>query len=232
MNKAGLVKELNLLKAIEKEYPDGIIKGTSKKRKKLITLTELGGKHFRSPEMFDLLKKYWNNNEEDVLYIINMELIDILTPSAAKILVDSVPKLAAERKKPIVFKSVRPHVAESLNVAAIMCEPPMPIWIEVENGEFKLIGKLPGRFETLMSKLEEAGCPCSASNIAIQTSGEASKKTVNKLSVYLQEMVNLGLVGRIKENAGSAQNRERGWTYLYHRPDDKILADLKSIKQP
>lgn len=228
----GFIKELNLLKAIEQEYPEGIIVGNLKNERKFITLTELGGKHFRSPEMVELLKKYWSTSEEDVLYVINLDLIDILTPSAAKILVDSVPKLAADQKKPIVFKAVRPYVAEELNNAAIMCEPPMPIWIEIKDGKFKLIGKLPGRFETLMSKLEEIGCPCSASSIALKTTGEASKKTVNKLSVYLQEMVTLGLVGRIKENAGSTQNRERGWTYLYHRPDDSSLIGLKSIKQP
>jgi anti-anti-sigma regulatory factor len=228
----GFIKELSLLKAIEREYPEGIIKAESKNKRQLVTLTELGGKHFRSPEMIELLNRYWDTSDEDVLYIIDLSSIDILTPSAAKILVDSVPRFAAERKKPIVFKSVRPYVAEALNLAAITCEPPMPIWIESEDSKCKLIGKLPGRFETLMSKLEDAGCPCSASSIALKTSGEASKKTVNKLSVYLQEMVNLGLVGRIKENAGSVQNRERGWTYLYHRPDDKILAKLESIKQP
>lgn len=225
-----VVKQLNLLDAIRKEHPEGIVEGFSKRP--LVTLVELGSQDFRSPEMIDLLKRYWKPSDDDVLYIINLDKVDVLTPSAAKILVESVPELAAEYKKPIFFRAVRAYVAEALNIAAITCDPPIPIWIEEKGGEFRLVGKLPGRFENLVAKLEEAGCPCSASSIALHTTGETSKKTINKLSVYLQEMVTLGLVGRIKENAGATQNRERGWTYLYHRPDDQSLMNMPLVDHP
>ena len=225
-----VVKQLNLFDTMRKEHPDGIVKGSSKRP--LITLVELGGKDFRSPEMIKLMKKYWEPDNDDVLYIINLDRIDVLTPSAAKILVESVPELAAEYKRPIVFKSVGIYVEESLNIAAITCEPPRTIWIEQTDEKLKLIGKLPGRFEDLMDKLEKASHPCSASNLALQSTGESSKRTVNKLSVYLQEMVNLGLVGRTKVNAGATQNRERGWTYLYHRPDDQSLKKIPCLEKP
>lgn len=216
------IEQLNLLDAMHKENPDGIVGFPSS----LVILAELGNEDFSSIEMANLLEKYWQPSQEDTLYAISLKGIDILSPPVANILVESILKLASKFKKPIVFKAVRNHVAKALHLAALTHNPPSPLWIEEVDSQCRLMGNLPNRYAKLMTNLEEAGCLCSASSIALQTTGAATKRTVNKLSVYLQEMVTLGLLGRVKENASTTPDRKRGWTYLYYRPDARSLLNV------
>lgn len=206
------VKQLELLKEVKGRHPDGVIEGN---RRKIITLIELGGRDFRTPEMIQILKEYWNPAEEDVLYIINLEGIDVLTPSAAKILVESAPDIASEYKKPVIFTQVRPEAMESLESEARRFNPAKLVWAIDESGKTYLIGPVPNRFKELLDLLEDKGS-ASASRIAVLQEGESSKKAVGKLSVYLQDLFNAGLVGREKITALDREDAERGWTYTYH----------------
>lgn len=226
----GNIKQINLLDFVLREHHDGIQKSNT--NRSLVILIKFGDRDFRSPEMANLMKNYWVPDDKDVLYIINLEKIDIITPSAAQILIESISMIAAEYKKPIIFKAASIHAAEALNNAAITSQPPIPIWVEEVNRKIVLIGRVPGRFEDLITKLEEIAQPCSAAQIASLNNIELSKKSMNKLSVYLQEMSNLGLLGRIKENAGETQDRTRSWTYLYYLPTDKSLTSIEVIEKP
>jgi hypothetical protein len=206
-----VVKQLDLLREVERRHPDGIIEG---KRREIVTLIELGGKDFRTPEMVRILKDYWKPTENDILYIINLEGIDVLTPSAAKILVESAPDIASEYKTPVIFAQVRPEAMESLKSEARRFNPPKLLWAIDESGKADIVGPVPNRFKELLDLLEDKG-PASASRIAILQEGESSKKAVGKLSVYLQDLYNTGLVGREKITALDREDAERGWTYTY-----------------
>lgn len=206
------IKQLDLLKEVDNRHSDGIIEG---KRNPIVTLIELGGKDFRTTEMLNLLKKYWQPAKDDTLYIINLEGIDVLTPSAAKILVESAPELAYEFKIPIIFINVRQAAMESLESEASRCEPPRIIWVLDQQGEAHLVGKVPNKLYELLMLLEKQG-QMSASSIATLQEGNTSKKTVGNLSVYLQKLFNAGLVGREKVNALEREDAERGWTYNYY----------------
>lgn len=220
-----LIKQLDLLKEVQDRHPDGVIEG---RRRNIITLIELGGKDFRTPEMMGLLKKHWQPTQQDILYIINLEGIDVLTPSAAKILVESAPDLAAEYKIPVIFSHVGEMAIESLESEARRFTPPKAIWTIDEKGEARLIGQVPNKFQELLSFLEEKGS-ASASQIAAIQEGETSKKAVGNVSVYLQKLFSSGLVGREKVTALEREDAERGWTYIYQTaPTIKRKASLES----
>jgi len=207
-----VVKQLDLLREVKKRHPDGVIEGN---RRKIITLIELGGKGFRTPDMSQILKDYWKPSDDDILYIISLEGIDVLTPSAAKILVESASNIACEYKKPVIFTQVRPELLESLESEARRFNPAKLVWAIDENGEAHLVGPVPNRFKELLDLLEDKG-RASASHIAILQEGESSKKAIGKVSVYLQDLFNVGLVGREKITALDRKDAERGWTYSYY----------------
>jgi hypothetical protein len=226
----GTIKQINLLDFVLREHSEGIEKSNS--NRSLVILIKFGDHSFRSPEMVNLIKKYWKPDDEDILFIINLEKIDIITPSVAQILIESFSMIAAEYKKPIIFNAVSIHTAEALNNAAITSQPPIPIWVERVGKEIKLMGQVPDRFKGLLVRLEEIDHPCSAVQIVRINNIKESKKSVNRYSVYLQDMLSLGLLGRTKVKAGQTQDRARGWTYLYFRPNDKSLTNIERIETP
>lgn len=207
-----VIKQVDLLKEVKKRHHDGVIEG---RRRNVVTLIELGGKDFRTPEMVSLIKEYWEPAKDDILYIINLEGIDVLTPSAAKILVESAPDIASECKTPVIFTNVREMAKESLNSEACRFNPAKIVWVMDEDGKADLVGQVPNKFEELLKLLEEKG-PASASQIAALQEGETSKKAVGNLSVYLQKLFVAGLVGREKVTALEREDAERGWTYSYY----------------
>lgn len=206
-----LIKQLDLFKEVEQRHPDGIIQGN---RRKIVTLIELGSKDFCTPEMVKMLKKYWEISKNDLLYIINLEGIDVLTPSAAKILVESAPDIASECKTPVLFTNVGEMVRESLESEACRFTPTKIIWILDKEGKAHLVGQVPNKFQELLDFLEKNG-PASASQIAEILEGDTSKKTIGNLSVYLQKLFSAGLLGRDKVTALEREKAARGWTYSY-----------------
>lgn len=205
------IKQLDLLEEVKKRHPDGVIEG---RRRNVVTLMELGGKDFRTPEMIELLKEYWKPAKDDILYIINLESIDVLTPSAAKLLVESVPDIASDYQTPVIFTNVREMVRESLESEARRFNPDKIVWTVNEDGKASLVGQVPNKLQELLELLEEKGS-ASASRIAVLLEGETSKKAVGNISVYLQKLFSAGLVGREKVTALEREDAERGWTYIY-----------------
>lgn len=203
------IKQLDLLKEVSQRHQQGVIRGEKKS-----IVYELGGKDFRSPQMLELLKQYWQPVKEDILYIIDFAGIDVLTPSAAKIIVESVPDLSAAYKVPILFTNVRQEVRKSLDREASNCDPVKMIWVVDESKQAELIGKIPNKLRELLGLLKEQG-EANASTIAEMQQNSSSKKAIGNISVYLQKLFNAGLVGRTKVTALERQDAERGWTYSY-----------------
>ena len=202
------IKQIDFLQEIKKRHPTGFDEGRKK------TIYELGSKDFRVPQMIELLKKYLQPVEEDSLYIINLEGIDILTPSAAKILVDSSTDISLKNKIPIIFTNVKPEVKNSLEFGISKCDSLNIIWIVNESGKAELLGKIPNKLKELIELLEDKG-EANASEIAEIIQGTATKKDIGNISVYLQKLFNFGLVGRNKVTALDRKDAERGWTYSY-----------------
>ena len=210
------IKQLDLFNEVERRHPDAFIKGRRGNRD-AVTLIELGGKDFRTPEMVSLLKEYWQPTEDDILYIINLEKIDVLTPSAAKILVESVPDIASKYKTPVIFIEVRPKAMEQLESATRVCDPQKLVWAIDEDRKPHLVGPVEKKkkLKELLDLLGKQG-PASASQLAIITEGATSKKAVGNLSGYLNDLFNAGLVSREKVTAlDRDDDAERGWTYIY-----------------
>lgn len=164
--------------------------------------------------MIELLEKYWQPIKEDTLFIINFADIDVLTPSAAKIIVESAPDLSSKYKVPILFTNVRQEVGNSLDREASNCDPVKMIWVVNESKQAELIGKVPNKLRELLELLKDKG-EANASIIAEIQQDSSSKKVIGNISVYLQKLFNAGLVGRTKVTALERQDAERGWTYSY-----------------
>jgi hypothetical protein len=206
-----LIKQLDLLKEVTVRYPDGVIEGQNRQ---IIALIELGAKNFRTSVMDELLKKYWQPTQQDRLYIINLETIDVLTPSVAKILLESAFNVAVTYKTPVLFSNVGSIAIESLESEAHGLNPSKAIWTIDEKGEVRLVGPISNKFQQLLNFLEEKG-PASASQIVVWQQGRTCKKAVGNVSVYLQKLFSSGLVGREKVTALEREDAQRGWTYSY-----------------
>jgi hypothetical protein len=225
-----LIKQLDLLKEVTVRYPDGVIEGQTRN---IIVLIELGAQDFSASAMNELLKTYWQPTQQDKLYIINLEKIDVLTPSVAKILLESASDVAVAYKIPVLFSNVGSIAIESLESEAHGLNPPRAIWTMDEKGEARLVGPISNKFQQLLNLLEEKG-PASASQIVVWQQGKTCKKAVGNVSVYLQKLFSLGLVGREKVTALEREDAQRGWTYSYQTaPTIKRQVPLESyLRKP
>ncbi|MCT7953580.1 hypothetical protein NG798_27670, partial [Ancylothrix sp. C2] len=118
-------KEIDLLEETKSRHPDGIVEG------RLVTVIDWG-RDFKSAEMVEMLKEYWEHKNVNDLYIINLKGIDILIPSAAKTLVEASSVLGALWERPVVFTNAEPGVKESLETQANRFNPAIKLLWEDE----------------------------------------------------------------------------------------------------
>lgn len=219
------VKPLELLEVMKEYCSDCIIQGQGS-RGKSITVFRLS---FDKEKFQEFLKDHLDPQIEHLAYVINLQGIDIISPSAANALITSIVEISKQRKVPIIFIGVSAEALQGLQTIRNILQSEKVLWaVDVEDCKH-LVGILPDRLQDILNILKEKG-EASASDLAEQRGGESSKKNINRFSVYLQELYNTGLVIREKI-AGSNRadvERERGWTYMY-RPAYSVLTSTASI---
>lgn len=183
----------------------------------LYTVYELAGEANDASDMAQLLERIWSHDDRVTVYLLDLDGIGYMGPSASSALVEGTIRFSRSRKRPVVLVGVRPEVLEGLRNCRYMNEHNPILWARGIDGGFTLVGKPPTRFTDILGMLAKEGT-ASASDLAEKDVGDLSKKSVNRYSVYLQELFNAGLVTREKVGGSERQDGdhgERGWTYVY-----------------
>lgn len=201
---------LHLLKELEDRYPAGFIRTQNVLVFELLSSTKM------VEEFGAFLKGFWSTLENPVCFI-DLDGIDFISPSAANALTEGVMEFIKDRKQSIVLINVRPEVLAGLQTARYVLDHRPTICAIDPQGGRHFIGDLPDRLREVLQSLEEMPYQdgVSASDLAEYSNTEVNKRNINRFSVYLQELHNLGLVYRRKVGGLARTDAERGWTYLY-----------------
>lgn len=205
---------VQLLDEIRKRHPEGVV-GTGGK-----TLVYEVGRKNRDSDVLEMLEEADPSDMPGVL-IVDLAGITVLTPSAASAVAGGASRIVQDRTRPVVFINAQPEVFYGLQDCRYMRDHPTPPLVVFDVvGEVHYIGAVPDRWKLLLGRLPSGGA--SASSLAGETA--ASRREVNKYSVYLQELYSNGLAWREKVPASDREGSERGWTYRYYPvPDDVDL---------
>lgn len=217
--------KLNFLATAKHHFPNGV--DESHNSGVSFTVVLKVGTIGDGTELRLIMQQALKLQKDTTFYLISFEGIDVIPPSAASAVVNAIAEIASEFKTPFYMSEVSRHVHDALHQAALTHEEQLTFWAERAGGKLELIGNAPNRFVDLLEKLKQG-----ASSASELTKQPTNKREINKMSVYLQEMVNLGLVGRIKVNAKDRENHKRGWTYIYFRPDDHGFLNRQSSVAP
>ena len=215
-------KLLNLLPILQEWCPECIIQAQGKKSKIMTTIFHLGFDSDRDAEAFRAcLQQALGPQGKESAYVINLQPIDIISPSATRALLSASVAITRQRKVPVIFTGVRPEALDGLQTMRQTQDSEQMLWAVDGEGNGQLVGVLPDRLQDILNVLSERG-PSSASDLAEYHGEETTKKNINRYSVYLQELHNTGLVLREKVIGSVRTENERGWTYKY-RPAYEAL---------
>ena len=203
---------VDLLSELGKAYPDGLSEGRRTVVYELFSMDN-------SLQTFNaFLRRVWpeQRQSEVTTYSLDLAGIDFIGPSAASALAESVVAFIKDRKRPVVLVNVRSEVLEGIQTCRyVQTERSVLCALDLA-GDVHFVGALPDRLLKVMRCLENAGPEdMSASALAEISERDQSRSVVNRYSVYLQELHNLGLVVRRKIGALDRTDAERGWTYIY-----------------
>jgi len=212
---------LNLLQALEEWRPECIVHAKGNKGNS-VTVFRLGFDELDEKTFLTFLQNLLGTRGEEKAYIISLENIDIISPSAAKALVSAAISTATQYKVPILLTKVNKEALYGLQTVRNTQSTEHVLWAIDGEGSKHLIGALPDRLQDILNVLRSKGAS-SASDLVEYNKEETSKKNINRYSVYLQELYNTGLVLREKIIGSIRTDSERGWTYVY-RPAYDVLS--------
>jgi anti-anti-sigma regulatory factor len=224
------VKRLNLLPILQEWCPECILQAQGKKSGVVTTIFRLGFDTQVDVGAFqDCLQQALGPQGKESAYVINLQSIDIISPSAARALLQASIELTKQRKVPVIFTGVRPDTLDGLQTMRRTQDSEQMLWAVDGEGKSQLVGILPDRLQDILRVLDECG-PSSASDLVEYHGEEITKKTINRYSVYLQELFTTGLVVREKVIGSVRPENERGWTYKY-RPAYEVLTSLPASER-
>jgi len=172
---------------------------------------ELMGRANDGDEVFRYLQRYWNAKGEEVVYLIDLEGLYVLGPSASSAFVEGVTLFSKQREKPVVLLNVHPEALKGLRTCEYTSKNNPTVWAFDTEHHLNFIGDPPERWKRVLHELQKRG-QASASDLA----EDNTKASINKFSVYLQELFNARLVTREKVGGSDRPGGgERGWTYTY-----------------
>lgn len=170
------------------------------------------GPRNRDSEVLALMEDTLEGSSVRTGIIIDLAGIAVLTPSAATALAAATARLIGTYHVPTVLTNAAPEVLRGIADSRHVREHPIPPIVLIDpHGRASFAGTLPDRWRNLLAVMPAGGV--SASELAGKSS--ASKKDINKFSVYLQELYNNGLAHREKVSGSDRSEVERGWTYVY-----------------
>jgi hypothetical protein len=205
------ITRLNLLDVARRIHPDGVIDGAR-------TLIYEHPDPDNNPDAFAaLLREARHSNDPEGVVVLDLGGIDVLGPSPASAVIGGAARFTRDSSVPIVLINARPEVLKMLRLSRYALSTGLVLYALDEHGERHLVGELPERLRDVLAKLEAASQDdgASASDLAGLSKQEKDKRTINRFSVYLQELFNAGLVQRRKVGGSERQAAERGWTYQY-----------------
>ncbi len=221
------VKFLDLLPILQEWRPECILQAHGKRSGIVTTIFRLGFDSNLDVEAFRAcLQEALGVQGEETAYVLRLESIDIISPSATRALLTACRDITKQRKVPVIFTGVRPEALDGLKTMRQTQDSEQMLWAVDEEGNRQPVGILPDRLQDILHILNERG-PSSASDLAEYHGEETTKKTINRYSVYLQELYNTGLVLREKVRGSVRTESERGWTYKY-RPAYEALSSPTS----
>ena len=216
------IKSLDLLPILQEWRPECILQAQGKKSGITTTVFRLGFDSDTDIEAFRAcLQKALGTQGKESAYVIRLQPIDIISPSAARALLSASIAITKQRKVPVIFTGVRPEALDGLQTMRQTQDSEQMLWAVDGEGNRQLVGVLPDRLQEILNILNKRGLS-SASDLAEYHGEEATKKNINRYSVYLQELYNTGLVLREKVIGSVRSESERGWTYKY-RPAHEVL---------
>ncbi len=219
-------KVVNLLNMLQERHSELLIQGHSGEGNPY-TIFRLGFNELDEAVLSTSLKDQLGPPGDEIVYLVNMQGIDIVSPSAAKALVTGAVDIVKQRNAPVVFTEVSRDALQGLQTVNNIRHFEKVLWAVEENGRPNFVGTVPDRFKKILTLLEEKG-GASASDLAEAGGGESSKRNVNRFSVYLQELYDAGLVirekvlGSNRTDGEHGERGERGWTYTY-RPAYSVV---------
>lgn len=220
-------KTLNLLSTLKEHYPDYIMVAQGTKGKS-ITLFRIGTDRLDEEKFQVFLKNLLEPEDEETIYALSLNGLDIISPSAAKALVSGVVKITDQKKLFVVFTEVSAEALYGLRTVRSTQQTENEqqsekvFWAVDKDKKYHLIGMLPDRLYDILKSIQRQGSS-SASDLADLKAEESSKKLINRYSVYLQELYNTGLLIREKIVGSVRTDSERGWTYMYRPAYDSII---------
>ena len=224
-------KVVDLLKMLQEKHSELLIQGQSGEGNPY-TIFRLGFNELDVAALSASLKDQLGSQENEIVYLVNMQGIDIVSPSAAKALVTGAVDIVKQRNVPVVFTEVSRDALQGLQTVNNIRHFEKVLWAVEVDGRPNFVGTVPDRFKRILALLEEKG-GASASELAEAEGGESSKRNVNRFSVYLQELYDAGLVirekvlGSNRTDGEHGERGERGWTYTY-RPAYCVVNSLSS----
>lgn len=199
--------KINLLREVQRRHPDGV---ADMRRGSL--LYEVGPRN-RLEEALAIIEPAEHEHGQVDRIVIDLAGIAVVTPSAASAVAGAAAGIIQRHRIPVMFENAQVEVLKGLRECKYLRDNPMPpLLIADEGGRQSYVGAFPDRWQSLLKSLPESGA--SASVFAGKV--DASKRDVNKFSVYLQELYNNGLARREKVPGSERGSSERGWTYVYY----------------
>ncbi|ACK70312.1 hypothetical protein PCC7424_1880 [Gloeothece citriformis PCC 7424] len=211
-----IIKPIKLYNLLEKECPNWIIqfKDYNESTK---TFFKLGSQEFFKDRelLIKAVSRNLNKTGKEIIIVINMKEFDFLSPSAANVTASGCLEISKHHRVPIVFTQVYPEVLESLKTARSTLETEERIlWAIDQNNQHHLLKPVRESLQKILDVLEKTKT-ITASSLAALNEESPSKKVINRFSVYLQELFNLGLLTREKVDGLDRNEAGRGWTYVY-----------------
>jgi len=172
---------------------------------------ELMGKKNDKSDVIYYLQCFWRGCNEDCIFVIDLSDLYMLGPSASSTFVESVTEFADEREKPVILVNVHSEALKGLRICEYTVQKKPTLWAFDTDRKLHVIGDIPERWRRVLAGLNQRG-QATASDLA----EDSSKTSVNRFSVYLQELFNARLVIRDKVSGSERPGgSERGWTYAY-----------------
>lgn len=199
--------QVHLLKEIRNRHQEGVVDLHAG-----ALVYEVGPKN-REDEVLEILELEHGQDCDECGYILDLVGIMLLSPSAATAVAAAACRAIQSYRVPVVLMNAEPEVLQGLMDCRYIREnatPPLPVLDS--HGQPTYVASMPDRWRNLLESLPSDGATAST----LAGGGSASKKDVNRYSVYLQELYSNGLARREKIPGSERDGGERGWTYVYY----------------
>src|SRR5579885_3351787 len=129
------VKFLDLLPILQEWRPECILQAHGKRSGIVTTIFRLGFDSNLDVEAFRAcLQEALGVQGEETAYVLRLESIDIISPSATRALLTACRDITKQRKVPVIFTGVRPEALDGLKTMRQTQDSEQMLWAVDEEG--------------------------------------------------------------------------------------------------